>query len=383
MRLGVFSDWYLPSANGGGRVTALANLVASLGETLDISIVTRNHDVGSTSPYETVGADAWNRIGSARVFYSRSMSLLALRRLLGTSTLDVIYLNSIFSRLSLRVYLLRLLGLVRCPVIIAPHGELNAGALRTKRGRKLLFLHAAGKCGVYKTALWHATTDDERKEILSILPKVNEKNIFVAGNIAIPPELVLGPREKTPGQATFLFVGRISPKKNLRDAIKLISRLSGQVRFEIYGPVEDEHYWQECCKLLVDLPRHIKAEYCGSLQPSKVHRVLAKGHFFLFPTWGENYGYVVIEALGAGCPVICSSPTPWQKAVEAGAAWGIPLSNEREWVGTLQRCVDMDQPYYSQMAVRARRFAEAESNRDQAKTETLTMFRWAAEHWQH
>jgi glycosyltransferase involved in cell wall biosynthesis len=380
MRLCVFSDWYLPGAKGGGRVTALANLVASVGTELEISIVTRNHDVGSDSPYETVRTDAWNRIGCAQVFYSHSMSLLALRKLVASSAVDIIYLNSIFSRLSLRVYLLRLLGLVRCPVIIAPHGELNAGAMRIKRGRKLLFLRVAGKCGLYEGALWHATTDDEKKEILAIFPKVNEKDVFVARNIVILPELTVGPKEKTPGHATFLFVGRIGPKKNLRDAIKFISRLSGHVSLGIYGPVEDEHYWKECCRLLRELPCHIKAEYCGLLEPSEVHAALTRGHFFVFPTWGENYGYVVIEALGAGCPVICSSPTPWQKVVEAGAAWGIPLSNELEWVGTLQRCVDMDQQHYSKMAIWARRLAEEESRVQNAKIETLAMFQSAMEH---
>src|ERR1700686_4001568 len=344
MRLCVFSDWYFPGAKGGGRVTALANLVASLGETLEISIVTRNHDVGSDSPYEAVGTDTWNRIGFVQIFYSRSMSLLALRQVLAASAADVIYLNSLFSRLSLRVYLMRLLGCVRCPVIIAPHGELNAGALRTNKGRKLLFLRVAGECGLYKKALWHATSDDEKVKILTIFPKVNEKDVFVARNIVILGDFIADPAEKVPGRVIFLFIGRIGPHKNLRDAIKFISQLSGEVRFCIYGPIEDEGYWKECCRLLGELPCHVKAEYCGLLEPSEVHAVLAKGHFFVFPSWGESYGYVVIEALGAGCPVICSSPTPWQKAMDAGVAWGIPLSNDLEWVETLQRGVDMDGP---------------------------------------
>ena len=378
MRLGVFSDWYLPGIKGGGRVTALANMVASLGNTIEIYIVTRNHDVGSKASYEAVGAGEWNRIGSAQVFYFHSISLLALRKLTVGSAFDVIYLNSIFSRLSLRVYLLKLLGLVRCPVIIAPHGELNSGALRTKRGRKLLFLRAAGECGLFKKALWHATTDDERKEILAVFPKANEKKVYVAGNIVISPNSTTGFKEKEPGTVTFLFVGRITPKKNLHDAIRFISQLAGQITFDIYGPIEDQSYWTECCQLLSGLPRHVKASYSGSLDPLKVHEVLTKGHFFVFPTWGENFGYAVIEALSAGCPVISSSPTPWQKAVEEGAVWGIPLSNEAEWVRTLQQCVDMDQSCYSQTVDRARRFAEAENSQSRAKTETLAMFQWAA-----
>ena len=51
MRLRVFSDWYLPiSRPRGGRVTALANLVTSLGDQLDISIVTRTTTWDRTRP---------------------------------------------------------------------------------------------------------------------------------------------------------------------------------------------------------------------------------------------------------------------------------------------------------------------------------------------
>ena len=378
MRLRVFSDWYLPGARGGGRVTALANLVTSLGDQLDISIVTRNHDLGSDSPYEGVGTDQWNQADRAQVFYAGSISMSALRRLVCDPALDIIYLNSLFSRMSLRVCLLGFLGL-RCPLMIAPHGELNAGALQTKRRRKWLFLYAAATCGFFKKALWHATSDEEKIRILATFPQMSERDVFVAKDLVSSPTVAPRPQEKPPGRATFLFIGSIGPHKNLRDAIKFIALLSGQIRFRIYGLVEDKAYWQKCGQLLRELPGHVKAEYCGPLEPGDVHAVLVGGHFFLFPTWGKSYGYAVIEALGAGCPVICSSPTPWQQAVEARAAWSIPLDNPQGWLDVMQKCVDLDQADYSQMAMRAQKFAEEESNRDQPKLETLAMFQQAVE----
>lgn len=380
MKLRVFSDCYLPGAKGGGRVTALANLVASLGDKLDISIVTRNHDAGSDSPYESVGTDKWNQIGHAQVFYARSISILALRRLANDATVDVIYLNSIFSRLSVRICLLRFLGLVRQPVIISPHGELNAGALLTKRGRKWLFLRAAGRGGFYKRALWHATSDEEKRRILASFPNVNARDVFIASDPASLPGLTAGARKKIPGQVTFIFMAPIGPHTNLQEAIKFISRLSGEIGFHIYGPVEDESYWRECSRLLKELPGHVKAEYRGRLEPGDMRAALSEGHFFLFPAWEKNYGYVVIEASSVGCPVICSHPTPWQQAVDAGAAWSIPLANPLDWVAAMQKCVDMDQAGYSQMAMRAQQFTKEESSRTQAKLETLAMFQQTVEH---
>ncbi|QPI75397.1 glycosyltransferase [Sphingobium sp. Cam5-1] len=48
---------------------------------------------------------------------------------------------------------------------------------------------------------------------------------------------------------------------------------------------------------------------------------------FFLPTLGENFGHVIIEALGAGTPALISDRTPWRDFDRAGCGWIMPLGN--------------------------------------------------------
>ena len=42
------------------------------------------------------------------------------------------------------------------------------------------------------------------------------------------------------------------------------------------------------------------------------------------PSYNENFGMVVAEALSNNTPVICGKNTPWQKVTEIKCGWHIP-----------------------------------------------------------
>jgi glycosyltransferase involved in cell wall biosynthesis len=79
-------------------------------------------------------------------------------------------------------------------------------------------------------------------------------------------------------------------------------------------------------------------------------------HFFVLPTFNENYGHVIVEALANGCPVILSDQTPWLGLEEKGIGWDISLSEEKQWQQVLQRCVDMNAEEFRQMSEHAAAF---------------------------
>jgi glycosyltransferase involved in cell wall biosynthesis len=84
--------------------------------------------------------------------------------------------------------------------------------------------------------------------------------------------------------------------------------------------------------------------------------MLAQYDFLLLPTLGENFGYVILEALAAGCPVLISDESPWRNLQAAGVGWDMPLSEPERWRAALRECVEMEPQRYREMSERARCF---------------------------
>jgi len=265
-------------------------------------------------------------------------------------------------------------------VILAPHGELHPGALSVKWLKKTLFIQVVLRSGLYRGVSWHATTADEKQMILRTVPqrmtvaRVREKDILVAENIAVVPVSGFETIAKASGQSRFVYIGRISRKKNLHSAIELLRELKGTVTFDVFGVLEDPSYWRECLDAISGLPANIKVTYRGSVSPDAVHDVFGGGHFFLFPSLGENYGYTIVESLNAGCPVITSTEVPWLEMENFNAGWCILLDDIGRWREVLQRCVDMSQEEYDSMVAGARTFCKARINTERARLHSLAMF---------
>jgi glycosyltransferase involved in cell wall biosynthesis len=155
-----------------------------------------------------------------------------------------------------------------------------------------------------------------------------------------------------------VFVSRISRKKNLSSALKMLDGILGDVLFDIYGPAEDASYWSECQKLISALPANVRVEYQGQIEHEKTGRVFVEHDLFLFPTLGENFGHVIRESLVAGCPVLISDQTPWRDLEKRGAGWAIPLQETERFRSVIQQCVDADGEWHAALSASAKHYGE-------------------------
>ncbi len=258
-RVLVFSASYLPGYKGGGPIRSIANLVACLSQEFDFRVVTADRDIGDTEAYDGISPDEWTDLGDARAIYlsPAKQSMGALRRLLQDTEHDLLYLNSFFSPVfSIKPLALRALGLVRrTPVVLAPRGELCEGALQLKTAKKRAFMLLARWLGLQRGVVWAATSPEEAVAIRQHVGPAAE--VREAPNLPAPADLSAptAPAEgKTPGFLRILFLARISPKKNLRGALRLLAGLTGRMEFDIHGPVEDRDYWAECQAVIATLP---------------------------------------------------------------------------------------------------------------------------------
>lgn len=110
-------------------------------------------------------------------------------------------------------------------------------------------------------------------------------------------------------------------------AIKCLQGVKSDVEFTILGPKEDIKYWKTCEAELAELPDNVNWKYGGTVASDKVQEELSMHDVFLFPTFGENYGHVIFEALSVGCIPVISDQTPWNWLADKEAGFVIKIEN--------------------------------------------------------
>lgn len=380
VRVAALVDYYLPGYLAGGALRTVANMAQQLADDVDFRVITRDRDFLAEAPYPDLVPGAWARVEGTPVRYlgPGELTLGGLERAVREARPEVVYLNSCFSpAFTLRPLVLRRLGrLPRVPVVVAPRGELSEGALSLKRGKKVAFLRAARAAGLYRGVLWQASSELEAAEVRRWFGA--GARVAVAGDLRERPPAPRPPAPKRPGELRAAFLSRITAKKNLAGALEMLSGVRGEVRFTIYGPAEDAAYWEECRARIAALPPNVRVEVAGPLRPDQVPDALAAHHLLLFPTLGENFGHVVLEALVAGVPVLTSDRTPWGAIRDAGAGWTLPLERPEGFREVLQAYADAGMDEHARRSAAARAFGEAAA-RDEAVLEAnRALFRRAA-----
>ena len=345
----IFSGFYLPGYKGGGPIRTIANMVDQLGDEFNFVIYTADRDLGDASPYTSVQPNAWQRVGKADVFYASPERgwVLRLWKTIANYQGSTIHLNSFFSfRFSILPLIFWRILKPRTTIILGPRGEFSEGALNLKKEKKKLFISVAQKLVLYKNILWHASSEFEAADIRRIMG--SNVNIHVATDIASPKaEITL--KERLPGALLrIVFVSRISPMKNLLGAIDVLKKIKCQVLFDVYGPAEEINYWAACQEAAKLLPKNIRFQYCGELEPMQVPDKLAEYDLFFLPTLGENFGHVIAEALSSGLPVLISDTTPWRDLAEKSLGWDIPLNQVDQFVECIEACAAKSSEEYLQ-----------------------------------
>jgi glycosyltransferase involved in cell wall biosynthesis len=342
-RILVLVAFYLPGVKSGGPIRSISNLVEALGDEMDFRIVTSDRDQGDVRPYSGITPDRWTSVGKAEVLYlsPARLGFRSMFRLLASEKADFLYLNSFFgTSFSIIPLLARALGVHgQASVLLAPRGQFSNGALQLKAWRKKTWIRLAKRLAIYRHLTWHASSLYEEADIRRIFGE------RAAIRLALPPSQsnLAGTAcpPKIPGTLRMVFVARISPMKNLLQAIEMLNGISGNIEFNIYGPERDGAYWSQCQNAIRELPNNVRVEFRSLVEHSAVPEIFATHHLFLLPTLGENYGHSIAEALGAGCPVLISDRTPWRGLESAGAGWDLPLDRSDLFRNALQKCVGM------------------------------------------
>lgn len=368
----VFIGGYLPGQNYGGPVTSIYNFSELLGDDYQIRIVCCDHDLGSTERYKNIEV-GWNQVGKAKVNYLPDY--LCGRKSFGAimkeENPDIIYASGIM-HFRFNAPIIVEAKKREIPILLAPRGDICKNALHIKAWKKMPFLFCLKKSGFFSRCYFHATMDEEVTNLVKYLG-VNRNRICKVPNI---PCTVVH-RDNYTKQSNFakiVFVSRIQLKKNLLTAIQAVSRMKQNALFDIYGPIENQKYWDLCREEIEKAPSYVTIRYRGALSTQDAKCIYSDYDCFLFPTFSENYGHVIIEAMLHDCPIIISrGTTPWDDVEESGAGYTVPLQNVDGFAQKLDSIASMDNKEYAQMMLKVRRYAAEKVQLQSLKSKYINM----------
>lgn len=363
-RILVLCDFYLPGFKSGGGMWTVVNLVNRFCDKYDFFVVARNYDGrDDRKPYSEVKTGEWNDVGNAKVFYlsDNMMHESVLTEVVSEVTPNIVFLNAFFATPSILFSFARWKGKnTDIPVILAPCGNLSEEAINLKPFKKRAFIMLSRFIGFHKDIIWKASSDLEKKEILNAVG--SEADVRIAPDL--PPQEIL-PKfsleqkpAKSQGEARLACVSRVVKKKNLDFLLTALSTITDRnITLDIVGLQEEQWYWEKCRSIISTLPPNIKVNAVGGVRYDEALEYMVNSHFFVLPTLNENFGYVFIEAMAAGCPLMISDRTMWNGLQEKGIGWNLPLDSAERWADVIRKCCDMGRDEYAVMSQNARKYA--------------------------
>ena len=371
MRILIIMGGFFPGEKYGGPPVSVDNF-CSLMDDYECYIVTKNHDMGEQMPY--VGLrEGWNDRKNCKVLYleDRDYGKSSFEKVILQINPDILYLQGIFQNSIIPS--LQLAQKYQIKVVLAPRGELCTGAFNIKKYKKLPYISFLRITGLTKNVFFQSTSEEETEAIHKKL-RIPLKKIFYLSNIPSVPSQDYIRIEKKKGSANFIFLSRIHPKKNLLGAIEYFNNISGDVIFDIYGPIEDKAYWEECKSACKMLPPSVKVSYKGLAPHDCVHQIFSQYHAFIFPTYSENFGHVIAEALMVGCPVIISNQTPWNDINDTVAGWAISLKNKDMFISAIQEIIDSDRDKMLIRTLQAKLYVREKLKKKKKKRNYMQVF---------
>jgi glycosyltransferase involved in cell wall biosynthesis len=337
----IFIDWYKPGFKAGGPIRSISNLVSQLNHQYDFYIVTRNTDYLETTPYATIKTNEWNEIDGANVFYlaAENTHKTSIKKLIQEVNPTLIYCNSLYSP-KFTLTPIRIAKKLNIKTVLAVRGMLSEGSLSVKSHKKKVFIQLMRTIGLFSQTTFHATNENEKNDIVKAFGK-NIK-VVVAQNLPELKNIAYLPKQKEVGQLKMIFVGRVAPEKNTLFAIEVLKNCTQQIELDIYGPIYNQDYFEECKKAINQLPTNIVVNYKGILNHGLLDETLKNYQVIYLPSTGENFGHSIIEGMTNSCVPVISDKTPWQNLENQNVGFDIDLAQPNQFTETVDNLAKMN-----------------------------------------
>ena len=259
------------------------------------------------------------------------------------------------------------------PLVVQPHGMLEPWALQEKALKKRLGMALFQRRDLETAKVLVATSADEYH---------NLRHLGLSQPVAVTPngiDLTAAgvpkvERPRTGGDRTVLFLSRVHKVKGLTNLVQGWAQVRPDGwRLQIAGPDEGGH--------LAEVMRAAQAvgvagsiDYLGEVDGARKTEVYRNADLFVLPTFSENFGVVVAEALSHGLPVITTRGAPWADLETHGCGWWVDIGVE-PLATALRQAMALNDDERRAMGERGRAYVQRYNWADIAR-QMADVYRW-------
>lgn len=256
-------------------------------------------------------------------------------------------------------------------VILTPHGMLEPWIIKrhywTKKFPALLLYQ---RKAIIKADYIHATAESEKNNLLNL--GYNDKIKVIANGIDVDSIHI---KSSWKINKKILFLSRIHIKKGIEFLLEAVAELKGQLEgYTIYIAGEGENnYIQNLKEKAESLGINNLISFCGGVYGEKKWELFRQADLFILPTYSENFGIVVAEALASGTPVITTKGTPWQELEMEHCGWWTEVGSEST-TNALKSFLSCNETELEQMGKNGRQLIERKYSAKKMAKDMITLY---------
>lgn len=260
------------------------------------------------------------------------------------------------------------------PILIQPRGMLEPWAMKQKALKKRLAMAIYQRRDLAMASVLIATSHAEYENIRQL---GFQQPIAVIPNgveLAVSSSVTRLHRSPSCDSRTVLFLSRIHPKKGVLNLIQAWARMAPTSwQLQIAGPDEAGHL-KEVLALVNKLGLLDTVHYMGEIDGIAKTRLFDSADLFVLPTFSENFGVAVAEALAHGVPVITTRGAPWQDLITHDCGWWVDVGVE-PLVAALSVAMGLSDEERLAMGKRGREYVRR-YDWDVIARQTIAVYRW-------